>query len=76
MGYTFTRPVKRQRNFNRRENMEWDEDKNEDITEAREWADWLDECKYPGAPLLAAKKHAVTLAGAYRIMYARIKEIE
>lgn len=53
--------------------FEWDEDKNIDVKEALVWAEWLHRCKDPGPALLAAKKHAVILCKAYRIMYRSIK---
>jgi hypothetical protein len=53
--------------------FEWDKYKNDDVKEALEWAEWLHGCKDPGPALLAAKKHAVTLAKAYYIMARSIE---
>lgn len=47
---------------------DWEEDDNEDVEHALEWAEWLVQVKDPGPALLAAKKHADTFLSCYRMM--------
>lgn len=45
--------------------MEYDYQKNPELKDALEWAEWLSKVKDPGIALLAAKKHSTVLAQAY-----------